>query len=173
MTALASAISRALIHFIWQGAIVSLCLLAVLYGLKRRSANSRYMASCAALLILALAPVVTTWVLYANPAAKVSNTAVVSHVSSAVGSGSTAGQQRALWLESIQFWALPIWSAGVLAFSIRLILGYRHAFLLRRRGKPATESAVAVVGRLKRLMGVGRPIRTLISPMSDSPSVVG
>src|SRR5262245_5532977 len=100
MTPLAFAVSRALIHFIWQGSLVSLCLLAVLCGLKKRSANSRYMASCAALLVLALAPVATTWVLYANPAAKISNTAVVSSVSTAVASGSPAGQ-RVLWLEWI------------------------------------------------------------------------
>ena len=49
MTALAMAVSRALIHFIWQGSIVGLLLWTTLFALRKRSANARYLASCAAL----------------------------------------------------------------------------------------------------------------------------
>jgi TonB family protein len=58
-------------------------------------------------------------------------------------------------------------------FSVRPILGYTHAFTLRRRGKSAGDSIIAMVDRLTRVMGVGRRVRVLISSMADTPSVVG
>lgn len=48
MTALAAAISRALIQFVWQGSIVGLGLWASLFALRKRKANARYAVSCAA-----------------------------------------------------------------------------------------------------------------------------
>ena len=60
------AVSAALLHFVWQGAIVGIWLSIVLAALRRRSANARYVVSCAALAGLALFPVVTTAVLYSQ-----------------------------------------------------------------------------------------------------------
>jgi TonB family protein len=171
MTPLALAISRALIHFVWQGAIAGLLLSMVLYAMRQRSANVRYIVSCAAMLILALLPLITTVVLYSRPAASRSATANIEQ--SVAPAVPAVVSQRTLWISALQAWALPIWSAGVIVFSIRLILGYRHAFILRRRGRPAVDSVVGVVMRLSRLMGVHRPVRVLISSMTDSPSVVG
>ena len=54
MTPVAMASSRALIHFVWQGSIVGLLLRTVLFALRKRSANSRYVAGCAALTVLAV-----------------------------------------------------------------------------------------------------------------------
>ncbi len=70
MTPVAMAISRALIHFVWQGSIVGLLLWTVLFALRKRSANSRYVAGCAALTVSALMPVVTAWVIYSRPKEK-------------------------------------------------------------------------------------------------------
>src|SRR6185295_12575421 len=83
----------------------------------------------------------------------------VSHVIAAVSAGS---QFQVAWLAALQMWALPAWSLGVLLFSLRLVLGYKHAFTLGRRGKPAGESIIEVVSRLTRLMGVDRRVRVLI-----------
>ncbi len=43
----------ALLHFIWQGAIGAALLGAALFVLRRASANARYLASCAVLLVMA------------------------------------------------------------------------------------------------------------------------
>src|SRR6185295_726965 len=171
MTPLALAISRALMHFVWQGSIVGLSLWLVLFGLRKKSASSRYAVSCAALGLLAVMPVVTTWIVYNGSGGAIPTAAPASQpfaVNGIVPHGS-----QALWLTWLQTWAIPLWSLGVIVFSLRLLLGYKHAFELRRHGKPAGEGAVEVVQRLKRVMGVYRPIRVLISAMSDSPSVVG
>jgi TonB family protein len=173
MTPLASAISGALIHFVWQGAIVGVSLSLALFGLRRRSPNSRYIISCVALAVLALMPLVTTWLLYSRPAPARSG-AAAANVSQVISAAAAPLQFRqTLWLNWLRVWALQLWSVGVLMFSMRLILGYKHAFTLRRRGSPAGESVIGVVTRLTKIMGVQRKVRALMSSMVESPSVVG
>src|SRR6516165_12286069 len=67
MTAVTQAISRALIHFIWQGGLVGLLLWMILFALKKKSANARYIASCGALGVMAFLPLLTAWLLYSQP----------------------------------------------------------------------------------------------------------
>jgi TonB family protein len=173
MTPLALAISRALIHFVWQGAIAGLFFWIVLYLVRQRSANVRYVVGCAAMIVLALLPLITAAVLYSRPSSSRPGAATANIEQSVAQAVPVVISQRALWFSALQSWALPIWSVGVIAFSIRLILGYRHAFILRRRGRPADDSVGTVVMRLAKLMSVRRPMRVLISSMADSPSVVG
>ena len=56
--------SDALIQFVWQGAAVALLLWVVQFVLRRRSAQSRYLAGCAALAIMAILPAVTAFFSY-------------------------------------------------------------------------------------------------------------
>jgi TonB family protein len=173
MTPLASAVSRALIHFIWQGSLVGLALWGVLSMMKHRSANSRYTVSCFSLLLLFILPIATATVFYSRPAPATAITTPADAAQSNQVQNSVTHSWQATGLGWVQAWALPLWSLGVVVFSMRFVLGYRHAFTMRRRGKPAFESVVAVVDRLTRLMGVRRSVRVLMSSMSDSPSVVG
>jgi TonB family protein len=80
---------------------------------------------------------------------------------------------RSAWLAAIQSWALPLWSLGVLAFSLRLVLGSKQVAMLRRRGAPAEATVLESVAGLAKRMGLTRPVRVLISTLADSPSVVG
>jgi TonB family protein len=174
MTPLASAISGALIHFVWQGAIVGVALSLALFGLRRRSPNARYIISCVALAVLALMPLVTTWLLYSRPAPSRPAASAAVNVSQVISAAAAPLQFRqTLWLNWLRVWALQLWSVGVLMFSMRLILGYKHAFTLRRRGSPAGEAIIGVVARLTKIMGVQRKVRALMSSMVESPSVIG
>jgi len=172
MTSLAWAISRALIDFVWQGSIVGISLWGVLFLLKKKSANSRYVASCVALAVLAVMPVVTAAVVYRSSAAPAAGMAL-SVPSQAAGLSSLARITQSVWWTRLQSWTLPVWSLGVLMFSLRLVMGYQHAFQLQRRGKPAGTGVRDAVQRVQGAMGVNRRIRVLISAMTDSPSVVG
>jgi Zn-dependent protease with chaperone function len=51
----------ALVHFVWQGAVVALLLMGVLHLLPRRSPQARWAAACAALALMAALPAVTVW----------------------------------------------------------------------------------------------------------------
>jgi uncharacterized protein (TIGR03435 family) len=181
MSATTQAVSGALIHFVWQGSIVGLLLWIALTGLRHRSANARYVASCAALVVLAVLPVLTAAALYwgalpvelpALPIAATSHTNADIQDAIAVV-GTTGDVQRIAWLARLQIWALPIWSIGVLLCSVRLAFGGAHAFALGRRGQPADESILVIVTRLATRIGVDRPVRVLISTLADGPSVLG
>jgi len=173
MTPLAYALSRALIHFLWQGSAIGIVLWITLFALKKRSADARYIAACGALVLMGVAPALTAWLIYSGsvPSRVTGGTLLVS--TSGIG-GAPAGFQTYLsWPAAVQQWALPLWSIGVLLFSVRLALGCKYAFLLRRRGSPAGAGMIEMVARLARVMDVRRPIRVLMSSMTDSPSVVG
>src|SRR5215510_7167405 len=145
MTPLTSAISRALIHFIWEGSIIGIALWAVLFALKKRSANARYVAACSALAALAVLPVATTALLYLRGVGSVSTPAAIGIAQWISTSGTTPARPPSIWVAWFEAWAIPVWSLGVGLFSMRLALGYQHAFKLRRRGKPAGDGVHAVV----------------------------
>ena len=174
MNPLAQAISLALIHFLWQGTIAGLLLWTVLYSLRKKPANARYIAACAVLGVMAVLPVLTAGLLYFRPGSThiVHGTAVdVRQITASAVAALDIAQPA--WLALLQQWALPVWCAGVLLFSLRLVVGYQHVFQLTRRGQPAGDALMSVVSRLIRSMGVGRRVRVLISPLSDTPGVVG
>src|SRR5260221_6375791 len=125
MTPLAMAISRALLHFVWQGVVAGLVLGMILAALRKRSANSRYIASCAALGAMAVMPVVTTLFLYSRGASARMGLAAAIPISQLIGTISASQSQQAAWLATLQMWALPAWSFGVLLFSLQLVFGYK------------------------------------------------
>jgi beta-lactamase regulating signal transducer with metallopeptidase domain len=168
MTALGQALSEALIDFVWQGLAIAAVLWIVLMALRNASAQSRYIASCIALAALAASPGVTAWAVYARPVAVSAEfRGVVSRV--AVAAGRSVGPGSG----SFELWVLRIWALGVLAFSLRLVWSSRHVYKLRRTGTPAEAGLVTLVGSLVDRMGVSRAVGVLISPLADTPSVVG
>ncbi|MGD1071217.1 MAG: M56 family metallopeptidase [Bryobacteraceae bacterium] len=171
MTAIATALTAALLHFIWQGAIGGLLLWVLLFLLRGRSANARYAASCAALALLSALPVITALVVY-HPAAPVP--AIAHAVMPAFPiAGPAAISVHVSWLRLVRTWALPAWVLGVFLFSIRMVWGCTQVAALRRRGLRADEQVLALVGRLSARMGLTRPVSVLISAMADGPSVIG
>ncbi|PYQ62027.1 MAG: hypothetical protein DMF58_02885, partial [Acidobacteria bacterium] len=61
---LVQAIGWALLHLLWQGVLVAAILAAVLALLQRQSANTRYLASCGALLLLVVLGAATAYRVY-------------------------------------------------------------------------------------------------------------
>ena len=179
MSALTVALSAALLHFIWQGAIVGLLLWAVLGALRRRSANARYAASSVALAMLVSLPVITTVALYqrARPAdvrdAGAAPRPAAAEPTPPVAVAVSADSPRISWLVGVQDWALPMWSMGVLLCSARLVLGAAHSGSLRRRGEAADDRVRQIVEGLAVRMGIAGPVRALVSEEVDGPSVLG
>jgi uncharacterized protein (TIGR03435 family) len=181
MTAVTRAFSTALVDFLWQGAIIGLLLWLALTVLRNRSPNSRYIVSCAALALLLVLPVITlatlwSWSIESAPPVQIAGeprpigTAIPQTMLTIWLVSETP---RLVWLERVQLWALPIWSAGVLLFSIRLAWGYRHASTLRR-GQPSTDARLlSTVSALAARIGVGQPVRVIVSALADGPAAVG
>lgn len=152
MRIMTQALSAALLHFVWQGAIVGFLVWITLAALRKRSANTRYVVSCAALVVLVAVPVITTAVLYSQaPSLDVrGEAATIAVISRAAGdvpqavafARTDAGVSWTAWVAPVQPWALPLWSLGVLLFSMRLACGGAHVVVLRRRGIPADQSVL-------------------------------
>jgi TonB family protein len=171
MIAITHALSAALLHFVWQGlAITILCWLA-LFFLRKSSAPLRYAVSCGSLVMLVLLPAVTTWALYERPAAGLPSRGVLAEAFGVSISMPSAGGVN--WLGLAESWALPVWCCGVFIFSLRMIWGCAQVAALRRAGTTADAVLAAAFDRLAQRMGLARPVRLLLSPVSDSPSVTG
>ena len=177
MTAIAQALSVALLDFVWQGLLAAFLLWTALIILRNRSPRARYLACCVALAVMAALPVITACLVYTAPA--VVGQAALSggplgrvplDSSAALPGPVTATFDSAGWLAR---WALPAWSLGVLLFSLRLVWASRQISALRRQSKSAEAAVLALVDRLRERMQLARPVRVLISPAGDCPSVVG
>jgi len=173
MTPIAQALSAALLHFVWQGLLVAFTLWIALFLLKGRSANARYLASSAALAALAVLPVITAVLLYRRPAPASGAIGFVSSAISAAAGLSHAPAPRFAWLPFAQAWALPLWSAGVFVFSMRLAWGCRQVAALRGAGEAPSAATSAMATDLRSRLGIRRAVDIVMTADSDSPSVVG
>jgi TonB family protein len=175
MTAIAQALSTALLHFVWQGLLTGALLWLALFLMRKRSANSRYLASCAALAALTVLPAVTAYVAYTPAGGPAASTHAVATAIRAASGGTVSSDTP--WLVGLQSfartWAVPVWSLGVLLFSLRLAWGCRQVSDLRRRGEPAEPSVFAMVAALQARLGSSRPVQVLIASVADGPSVIG
>src|SRR5688572_16162313 len=181
MNLTSDAISSALVHSLWQNAIVGLLLWIALVVLRNRTANARYLASCGALALMATLPVLTALAL-SQPPAPVASFITTAAVASPSASDVTlplapvwvrAEEGRLNWLAMLKPWMLPLWLAGVLVCSLRLVVAGMHTVALRRWCEPEQGSTAAVVSKLAARMGVRRPVSIRIAPVTMAPATFG
>jgi beta-lactamase regulating signal transducer with metallopeptidase domain len=169
MTVLTHAITSALLQLVWQGLLVAILLRITLETLRAVSAQIRYLVSCVALAIMVALPVITVWLVYrsATPINVLATHSV--DIPNFVGKA-TLPVPSTLRLETR---ALQLWFVGVLVFAVRLMLISRHVVRLKREGDPAEASLMRAVSGMALRMNINRPIRVLISRLTDTPSVAG
>jgi beta-lactamase regulating signal transducer with metallopeptidase domain len=165
MNPLAYAFSSALLHFLWQGLAAASLLWAALWLMRGCSANARYVASCVALSAQAALPVLTTLLLYSSPPLRYASNEASVPVRIALMSPTASID----W----QDWAVRLWLAGVLIFSMRLGWGYLQVAALRKRGIAADTALRATVSGLAKRMGLSRSVQVLTASLPDGPSVIG
>jgi beta-lactamase regulating signal transducer with metallopeptidase domain len=183
MTVTTDAISSALVHSLWQNAVVGVLLWIVLVALRHRTANARYLASCVALALMVLLPVVTALVLSQPPVPVASFTPMAAAVADASVANTMPPTPGPVWVESegwpltwlavLKPWMLPFWLAGVLVCSLRLVLASLHTVALRRQCTLEPGPMTAVVAKLASRMGIRRPISVRIAPASIAPATFG
>lgn len=171
MTPLDAALGWALLHSLWQGAIVALSLVVVMFLF--RSPRIRYASGCAALL-LTLAGFIGTLLL------------VTGQDPSGAESLQTA--PRLVWREvaflpgvghpvsplAIVPWLAPPWIAGVCLLSLWRLVGWAAVSRLRRRGVClAPDPWVRKLRELAVRLRVTRPVQLLESGLAGTPAVLG
>jgi TonB family protein len=173
------AVSAALIHALWQDAIVALLLWATLAALRNSPARVRYAAACGALAAMALLPIATAVLLYVQDAAVAFPAAHSTVTSTGVAPGFAVSSAWAMrvssspWTAALQTWALPLWSAGVLLFSLRLVASTAHTHALRRHAEAAEDAFVSMVVRMAVRVGVHRRVRVFVCALISGPATIG
>jgi beta-lactamase regulating signal transducer with metallopeptidase domain len=192
----AQAIGWALIHFVWQGALIGALAAVALFALRRSAADIRYVVAAIALALMATMPVVTgvqTWrsVTHARAATRSDPAAVSSVDSPAVpdarstwtgSAGSdpvvqSASSWRIVRPGNIEPW-LPmfvvVWLTGVAALTVRLLGGWLWIQRMKSHGaQRAGQDLQMMVARLSRRLHISRRVNLLLSPGVEVPTVIG
>ena len=147
------AVGWALVHFVWQGALVAILFASLRVVLRRSTANVRYALACASLLLMLALPVAT--ILLAGHASlprpeRVNATGVTARKRMAGRSDQSSSLLRLTtaltappaaflqwWALSERFaallpWLVSIWLAGVTALSLRIFGGWVITQRLKR-----------------------------------------
>ena len=173
--ALTDALGWALIHFLWQG--VAIALLAGLANalLRRAGANARYLVSCAALVLMLVAPAVTFLGIYSESP---SGPALVESPPQAVDGRNVEAAKPAAVTEPEMPSYLPvlvrIWLVGVALLSLRSFGGWVIAQRLKlRKVTTANEMVQKAARRLAARLAIRRKIRVFESAVAEVPAVIG
>ncbi len=192
-----------LVHFLWQGVAIAALLAVALRFLRPAKAQHRYLAGCAALLLLAAAPVLTFKLLFQpdhpTPSLAMNQPvfatgpyhpgpgpdlaiATIAATAAAIPppivlvtiKSAAPKPGLSLRLESLLPWVVVTWAAGVLTLSLRLLAGWLHLKRLQSRATTALDAAWHHrLAGLAARLGVARPVRLLQSALVEVPAVIG
>jgi TonB family protein len=177
---LAHALGWTLLHFLWQGTLVALILACVLALLRGRSSQPRYLAGCAALVLMTILPLVTfTRILAAQRIAAYTLLISIPLSATATGHGLAAPPEPLLHriaetLDREMPAVLAIWFVGVALLLSRLSIGLLVARrMMSATTQPPPHDLLRVFHQLAGRIGVTRPIQLLHSALVQVPTVIG
>lgn len=195
------AVGWALVHFLWQGALLHVALLAALRFIPTARIQLRYALALVALLLMAIAPAATLMLtvqqsdvvldgLVAGAAPEGSGTAPMLPSLTALRAGAAdlprevrlvelpalvGAEAVALRARAVPLlpWVVYTWLAGASLFTLRLLGGARSASRLRTHGlTPAPRWLASATARLADRLGLGHA-RVMVSARAPVPMVVG
>jgi beta-lactamase regulating signal transducer with metallopeptidase domain len=161
------ALGWALVHFLWQGALVAALLELALFGLRGASSELRYLVRCGALLLMAAAPALT-FVVIRDAQPRLAEMEGVTQLA--------AAPAAAPWLADA--WpglVVLAWALGAALLCARLVRDYSR---VRRLAPDAADGALprewqARFDALARAMGVRAVARVVTSARLGAPVVIG
>ncbi|MFC5577839.1 M56 family metallopeptidase [Lysobacter niabensis] len=116
-------LGRALLHFLWQGAVIGLVAAALLQAMRNARPQARYAVACLALLACALAPVaeVARQLAIAEGGVAPSIAAPIASFAPVVATATTA---LAAWrVDDALPWIVALWAIGACVLSLRMAMG--------------------------------------------------
>lgn len=159
----------ALVHFLWQGALIGL--LAGVSLLLSQNARIRYGVSCLAMVLMVLCFGVTVLVTTPRQMPGVQEV-VLAQLGGAGGDGPIV--RNATNLGSVLPWLVGLWLAGVFLLGLYRIGGWVMVRRMRRFGVcAATQVWQSKVSELARRMRVSKPVLLLESSLVEVPMVMG
>lgn len=173
------ALGWALVHFLWQGAVIALMLAAANSVVRKSSARIRYGLACVAMALMVAAIAGTlVWFGPMDSTARGSSAtddAFFARAGNAAQAGAAAGatglrDHLALWLPLLDC----LWIAGVLVITVRSAGGWVVAQRLKWMSTTTVEPVWEQrARRLALALRVSRPVRMAASAIARLPMVVG
>lgn len=152
-----NALAWALLHFLWQGALVTLVTAIALRLLDGYDARLRYAVATTALGVAALMPVVTLLTLRGQTAAPPMPWAAMP------------ADPSASWLPVV-VWA---WLGGMTVLGVRNLRAWNTVRRWSRESRALDPELTARFARLCQTLGLRRPVRLVVSPHIDVPMALG
>jgi TonB family protein len=177
-----TAVGYALVAFVWQGAAVGVVAAAALMMCRKHAASVRYAIGCAALILMAMAPVITVITIVRGhivaASGSVTTGAATSQTTEATVVPGTLATTPAgntpNWIASSLPTITAIWAGGVLAGALHLFLGWcRLRRMLRAAIVVSPEGWSHSVRALAARLGVTSRLHILTSTLTEVPAVVG
>ncbi|HEY0547271.1 MAG TPA: M56 family metallopeptidase [Pyrinomonadaceae bacterium] len=195
------ALGWALVHFIWQGALVALLYASLRVMLRRRASHVRYAVACGALLLMFALPVATTLLAKRTLEQRQSASQELAREAGTVWKSEQAAAEteaaaqakQATWTATetdaaqrldtatvqrrftkLLPWLVALWLVGVLLLSLRVLGGWAMAQRLKSwKTVPATERWQETLQQLARRLKVSRTVRLCESIVAQVPTVIG
>ena len=182
------ALAWALVHFLWQGAVLGLIAFVVL-RLGRLRATTKYLIGVGTLGLMLAAPVGTFLYLNRAPSRTIeAATAVRSTITPSVAAPAKAGPDVYAGASQFQipiapstparplgpYLILTVWLSGVVLLSLRLFGGWVVARrLVTRAVRPVSPEILSLVRRVAGRMALDRVVRVFESSAVSVPVMVG
>jgi uncharacterized protein involved in exopolysaccharide biosynthesis len=182
-SALMRVLGWAVLHSLWQGALIAAVFTGLQNALRRRSPHLRYVAACVALSLLFVLPLATVSLTPGSSGNAQDFPAVTlrgaqgelvqfDHAGSP-GSLTLLRRTSALLDRSTPFVSAG-WFAGVIFFSLRLTGGFWSLRRLRRTGNQAVDTGwLEALNDLRCRFEIWRPVRLMNSALVQVPTVIG
>jgi uncharacterized protein (TIGR03435 family) len=176
------ALGWALLHFVWQGALLAVTLF--LANLITKSARIRYAAGCAVMFLMP-AVFLATVLRSEQSAQSVPYTSITAPEPLYISSATSPAGRAALAasspdaaytynLSTIPGWIACLWLVGVAALSIFTAAGWlRIQQLTNRDTTPVDPIWLEAMESLKRRLKISKPVRLCTSTIAEVPTVIG
>ncbi|MBT9391681.1 M48 family metalloprotease [Hymenobacter sp. NST-14] len=192
--ALIRALGWALVHSLWQGALLALLLAGLLLVLRQHAAQVRYRTAAAALLTLLLLIGITFGRYYYQPPAAPATSAGLTTYQPVDAPAAAPGPEASWaadpagsttapvsWAQTWQQYfdanlplVVTVWMMGLLVMLLRLLGGLAYVQRLRRyRVQPLAEEWQQRLAALARRAGLQQKVELLESALVKVPVVVG
>jgi beta-lactamase regulating signal transducer with metallopeptidase domain len=184
MSSLNHVVGWALIHFVWQGAVLAVVAAGALWLCRHQSANARYTIACGFLAAMLAMPVISMRVLMASDLTQPS----VAAVPTVIAAPTIASTATHSWFNDGAFsvdaaWAdldavLPVivvaWLAGIAILLVRMAGGLWHVRRLQVRTLAADASRWhTAANQIASRLGLRFTVHVVESALVDTPATLG
>ncbi len=173
---LTNTIGWTLVHFVWQGAGIAALLGAARHALRNSSAQARYIAAMAAMLLM-LASVGATFAYLDSADIQALHQPAAQSFLAVPASQTVQPAAASTWRDRMPDYfpvLVYIWIAGVTALSFRSLGGWVVTQLWKRRNVRLAEAFwQESMARLAARLAISRKVRLWESAIARTPAVIG